>query len=92
MTAGDNTTIREALDADFDAIWPIFHAIVSAGDTYAYDPATDREQARDIWMRAPRKTFVAEMGRSQEYFYEWGGEYKNSQDAQGPLAAVAPTS
>ena len=61
MTAGDNTTIREALDADFDAIWPIFHAIVSTGDTYAYDPATDREQARNIWMRAPRKTFVAEI-------------------------------
>ena len=52
--------IREANESDFDAIWPIFHEVVSAGDTYAYDPATDKREAERLWMTLPRKTFVAE--------------------------------
>ncbi len=30
-------TIRKATDADWEEIWPIFHEVVAAGDTYAYD-------------------------------------------------------
>ncbi|RME86097.1 MAG: GNAT family N-acetyltransferase [Caldilineae bacterium] len=52
--------IREATDADFDAIWPIFKSIVSQGDTYAYDPETDRAQAYELWMKKPLRTYVAE--------------------------------
>lgn len=54
--------IREAAEHDFNAIWPIFHEIVSAGETYAYDPQTTEEDAFALWMTAPRKTFVAEEG------------------------------
>ena len=50
--------IREANDADFEKIWPIFHEVVAAGQTYAYERDTTAEQAREIWMRKPRKTFV----------------------------------
>jgi L-amino acid N-acyltransferase YncA len=53
-------TIREAVEADFEAIWPIFHEIVAAGETYAYPPDTTREEAFHIWMAYPHKTFVAE--------------------------------
>ncbi len=52
--------IREATDADFDQIWPIFHEIVAAGETYAYERNTIKEQAKSIWMDYPRKTFVFE--------------------------------
>lgn len=52
--------IREATADDFDAIWPIFEEIVRAGETYAYETDTGREQAYRIWMEAPRKTFVFE--------------------------------
>ncbi|WP_138381270.1 GNAT family N-acetyltransferase [Luteithermobacter gelatinilyticus] len=52
--------IREAKETDFDAIWPIFHEVVSTGDTYTYPQETTREEAFDIWIKAPRKTFVAE--------------------------------
>ncbi len=52
--------IREATEADFDQIWPIFHAIASAGETYAYERSTTRTQAFAIWMQAPRMTWVAE--------------------------------
>ncbi len=50
--------IREATEQDFDAIWPIFHEIVAAGETYAYDPNTNREEALKIWLHVPRQTFV----------------------------------
>lgn len=43
-------TIRKAEEADFDAIWRIFHQVVKRDDTYTYDPETTREQAHSIWM------------------------------------------
>ena len=52
--------IREATDNDFDGIWPIFNEIVSAGETYAYPPETTKEEAFQLWMRLPRKTYVVE--------------------------------
>ena len=52
--------IREATEADFDDIWPIFQEIVAAGETYAYPPNTSKEEAKRLWMQLPRKTFVAE--------------------------------
>ncbi|KQT42635.1 MULTISPECIES: GNAT family N-acetyltransferase [unclassified Methylophilus] len=52
--------IREATLEDFEQIWPFFHEIVSAGETYAYPRDTTREQAITLWMETPRKTFVAE--------------------------------
>ncbi len=52
--------IREASENDFDKIWPIFHEIVSAGETYAYSQDTTKEQALNIWLKTPRKTFVFE--------------------------------
>lgn len=42
--------IREATDSDWDAIWPIFSEVVSAGDTYAYPSNTDKASAEKIWM------------------------------------------
>ena len=52
--------IREATENDFDAIWPIFQEVVSAGDTYAYEKDTSKESALAIWMCGPRRTYVAE--------------------------------
>lgn len=52
--------IRTATEQDFEAIWPIFHEIVSAGETYAYDPQTDKPDAYNIWMQASRVTYVVE--------------------------------
>lgn len=52
--------IRKATLADFDQIWPIFHEIVAAGETYTYPQDTTREQAITLWMEIPRQTFVAE--------------------------------
>jgi L-amino acid N-acyltransferase YncA len=45
--------IRTATAEDWPAIWPFLHAIVSARETYAYDPELTEDQARRIWMVGP---------------------------------------
>ncbi len=52
--------IREATREEFDQIWPIFREIAAAGETYAYARDTTKEQALEIWMDTPRKTYVFE--------------------------------
>ncbi|MFC0349485.1 GNAT family N-acetyltransferase [Undibacterium danionis] len=52
--------IRLARSADFEKIWPIFHEIVSAGETYAYARDTNQDQGFQLWMTLPRQTFVIE--------------------------------
>ena len=52
--------ITEAKPSDFDTIWPIFQEIVSAGETYAYDPNMNKDDAKKVWLDVPRKTFVFE--------------------------------
>ncbi len=52
--------IREAVETDFEKIWPIFHDIASTGETYAYPRNITKEEARRIWIHLPRKTFVVE--------------------------------
>ena len=42
--------IREAVAEDWDAIWPFFRDIVTARETYTYDPELTFEQAQAIWM------------------------------------------
>ena len=45
---------------DFDACaWPIFQAVVSAGDTYAYAPDMTLAEARALWTGADARCYVA---------------------------------
>jgi ribosomal protein S18 acetylase RimI-like enzyme len=52
--------LREATREDFDQVWPIFQEIAAAGETYPYPRDITKEQARKLWMDAPRKTYVFE--------------------------------
>ncbi|MCU7799299.1 MAG: GNAT family N-acetyltransferase [gamma proteobacterium symbiont of Lucinoma myriamae] len=52
--------IREAIETDFQEIWPIFHEIVLAGETYAYPQDTSKEEAKNLWMDLPKKTYIVE--------------------------------
>jgi L-amino acid N-acyltransferase YncA len=54
--------IREAFEQDFDRIWPIFSEIVAAGETYTYARTTTRAEALDLWLKKPRKTYIATEG------------------------------
>lgn len=52
--------VRPAEPADWPAIFPIFRAVVAAGETYAYPDGLTSEQARALWVPGPpAQTFVA---------------------------------
>jgi L-amino acid N-acyltransferase YncA len=46
-------TVRLARPDDWPGIWPIWQAVVSAGDTYVWPPATSEDEARAYWMLPP---------------------------------------
>lgn len=45
--------IRNATPDDWPAIWPFWHDIVAAGETYCYDQDLTEEQARELWLVPP---------------------------------------
>jgi ribosomal protein S18 acetylase RimI-like enzyme len=52
--------IRDATSADWPAIWRFMSGIVTAGDTFCWDPATPADEARAKWMHEPPgRTIVA---------------------------------
>jgi ribosomal protein S18 acetylase RimI-like enzyme len=53
-------TIRSAIEADFDAMWPIFRDVVASGDTYPFAPDTSREDAFAYWFGPGATSYVAE--------------------------------
>ena len=52
--------IRPITAADFDQVWPIIQAVVQSQETYALDPAMDRDAAWKLWVELPKAAFVAE--------------------------------
>jgi L-amino acid N-acyltransferase YncA len=52
--------IRQATEADGDAIWNIFHAVITTGDTYAFNPQMSRQDALAGWFGPDTHTYVAE--------------------------------
>ncbi len=51
--------IRALPAEDFHLMWPIFHAVVAAGDTYSLDPETTFEAACRLWTTPPSRAFLA---------------------------------
>lgn len=52
--------IREAVAEDWPRIWPFWHRIVAAAETYAWDPDTSEEAARALWMAPAKTVYVVE--------------------------------
>ncbi len=52
--------LRLATRLDDDAIWEIFHAVISRGDTFVFDASMTREDALAYWFRSDTHTYVAE--------------------------------
>ena len=79
--------IREYIDTDWPSVWPIFQEVVSAGETYAYDPAWSSDEARKVWVEAsPGQTVVACDGPSLL------GTAKMGPNRPGPGSHVATAS
>jgi L-amino acid N-acyltransferase YncA len=49
----EHIEIRPAEAGDWSGIWPIWHEVVSAGETYCWAPDTDEATARGLWMLPP---------------------------------------
>jgi ribosomal protein S18 acetylase RimI-like enzyme len=52
--------IRRAVVSDFEAMWPIFQAVVSSSETYVFSPETTRDEARTYWFGPGVASYVAE--------------------------------
>ena len=79
--------IREYIDSDWSSIWPIFRAVVAAGDTYAYDPEWSSDEARNVWVEAPRGHTVVAWEGSRVL-----GTAKMGPNRPGPGSHVATAS
>ncbi len=58
----NGVTIRPARHADFDAMWPVFEAVVATGDTYVFAPSSTRTDAFEYWFGPGVASYVAETG------------------------------
>lgn len=56
--------IREAGPQDWPAIWPFFHRIVAAGETFTFPTDLDEDQGRDWWLLSPPHHTVVAMDDS----------------------------
>jgi L-amino acid N-acyltransferase YncA len=56
----DVITIRSFEERDWPGIWRIMEPVFRAGETYSFSPDIPEQGARDIWVKTPAKTFVAE--------------------------------
>ncbi|MEU3788383.1 GNAT family N-acetyltransferase [Streptomyces fructofermentans] len=52
--------IREAVADDWPRIWPFWHRIVAAAETYAWARDTSEEEARVLWTAPGKRVYVAE--------------------------------
>lgn len=52
-------SIRTANADDAEQIWEIFHAVISRGDTFVFDPNISREKALAYWFSPETHIFVA---------------------------------
>ncbi len=78
--------VRAATDDDWPRLWPIWHEVVAAGDTYTYDPNTSFADARASWSggSAAHETWMAETPGGRAL-----GMYHISPNHEGPGAHVA---
>jgi L-amino acid N-acyltransferase YncA len=75
--------IRAAKKKDHDAIWEMFHEIISAGEVFAFDPQMSREDALAFWCGPGKQTYVAEQNERVV------GSYYLARNQEGGGAHVA---
>lgn len=49
-------------NTDWPEVWAILKPVFRAGETYAYAPDIHEDAARNVWITAPKQTFVARNG------------------------------
>jgi ribosomal protein S18 acetylase RimI-like enzyme len=93
LRGADGLEIRLATPADWDGLWPIWHEIVAAGQTYAFDPATPKEEARGYWLLPPpaETWLVADRDRALSVPDGQGEASSPGTPAAGPAGVILGT-
>jgi ribosomal protein S18 acetylase RimI-like enzyme len=55
----DKMEIREMTAEDFEAFWPAFKTILTAQETYAFDPGMAKEEAYALWCGSTLSSYAA---------------------------------
>lgn len=79
--------IRPFEQADWRQIWPIFHEIVTARETFAYDPDLTSDEARATWIETPPGLTVVAVDGTQVL-----GTAKMGRNRAGPGSHIATAS
>ena len=83
---------RPATEADWPLIWPFWHQIVAAGDTYCYDPAMDSDAGRQLWFGGPADRVWLAESESESEPGAVLGSYRIGPNKAGPGAHVGTAS
>jgi ribosomal protein S18 acetylase RimI-like enzyme len=83
--------IRRAMAPDCDAIWEIFHEVITAGETYPIDPDTSRDGALAYWFQPGSHAYVVEQdaGSGAKADHRIVGSYTLHPNQSGGGAHVA---
>ncbi len=52
-------TTRVFNDSDWEAAWRIIEPVFRLGESYAFSPDITEEEAYNVWVRVPERTYVA---------------------------------
>jgi L-amino acid N-acyltransferase YncA len=51
--------IRKATLNDADQVWPIIQEVIANGNTYVFDPNSNKEKMLNYWFSADKHTYIA---------------------------------
>ena len=66
--------IRLAIDADLEAMWGIFQAVIATGDTLPFSDDFDHETFREHWFGG-QSSYVVEADTGVIGMYKFGANY-----------------
>lgn len=76
-------TLRKATEKNWSSIWHLLEPVFRAGETYAFNPEMTEQEARQVWLSQPLRTYIAE-DRDKRVI----GTYYLKPNQQGPGAHV----
>jgi ribosomal protein S18 acetylase RimI-like enzyme len=86
--ADGGVRFRLAAESDWPLIWPFWHQIVAAGDTYCYDPAMDCQAGQRLWFGSPPDQVWLVTGGDSAGVPPSGGDSAGVQPSDGGEGAV----
>jgi L-amino acid N-acyltransferase YncA len=69
--------IRRAVESDFEAMWPIFRAVVASGTTYIFAADTSYTDAFAFWFGSEVTSFVAEENGRIVGMYKFAANHRD---------------